>query len=75
MTARSKNHDWLAQTVEDALEPGLPICDPHHHLWDQVAGRVAARYLIDEIAEDVNAGHNIVSTVPCGSRMNSRIIR
>ena len=73
MTARSKNHDWLAQTVEDVLEPGLPICDPHHHLWDQVTGRVAPRYLIDEIAEDVNAGHNIVSTVfiECGAMFKS----
>jgi len=32
MTVRSKNHDWLALTVEAALEPELPICDPHHHL-------------------------------------------
>src|SRR5262249_56263141 len=46
-----------------------PICDPHHHLWDQVTGRVAPRYLIDEIVEDVEAGHNIVSTVfiECGA--------
>ena len=41
MTARSKNHDWLAQTVESALEPELPICDAHHHLWDQNAARTA----------------------------------
>ena len=69
MTARSKNHDWLALTVEAALEPDLPICDPHHHLWDQVTGRTASRYLIDEIVEDVSAGHNIVSTVfiECGA--------
>src|SRR4029453_2543980 len=69
MTARSKNHEWLALTVEPALEPDLPICDPHHHLWDQVTGRTASRYLIDEIVEDVSAGHNIVSTVfiECGA--------
>src|SRR5499426_4624478 len=69
MTARSKNHDWLAQTVEPALEPDLPICDPHHHLWDQVTGRVAPRYLLDEILEDVGSGHNVVSTVfiECGA--------
>jgi len=69
MTARSKNHDWLAQTVETALEPDLPICDPHHHLWDQNTARTAARYLIDEIVADVSAGHNIVSTVfiECGA--------
>ena len=28
------NAEWLAQTVEAALEPELPICDPHHHLWE-----------------------------------------
>ena len=26
------NDDWPALTVEEALDPGLPICDPHHHL-------------------------------------------
>ena len=43
MTTRSKNHDWLALTVEDPLDPDLPICDPHHHLWDLQPGRVAPR--------------------------------
>lgn len=69
MPARSSNHAWLAQVVEDALEPELPICDPHHHLWEFRHERVAHRYLLDEILEDVNAGHNIVSTVfiECGA--------
>lgn len=26
--------DWLADIKEEVLEPHLPICDPHHHLWD-----------------------------------------
>jgi predicted TIM-barrel fold metal-dependent hydrolase len=69
MTTPSKNHDWLAQTVEAPLEPGLPICDPHHHLWDRQPARVAPRYLLDEILEDTGAGHNVVSTVfiECGA--------
>jgi L-fuconolactonase len=69
MTTRSTNHDWLAQTPETALEPGLPICDPHHHLWDRARGRVAERYFLDEILEDVGGGHNVVSTVfiECGA--------
>ena len=69
MPAPSSNHAWLAQVVEDALEPELPICDPHHHLWEFRHERVAHRYLLDEILEDVNAGHNIVSTVfiECGA--------
>ncbi len=23
---------WLELTVEEAIDPCLPICDPHHHL-------------------------------------------
>src|SRR5713226_501523 len=69
MTIRSKNHDWLELTVEEPLEPGLPICDPHHHLWDVRAARVSERYLLDEILEDTGSGHNIESTVfiECGA--------
>jgi predicted TIM-barrel fold metal-dependent hydrolase len=69
MTARSRNHDWLALTPEDALDPALPICDPHHHLWDRQPARVAPRYLLDEILDDVGGGHNVVSTVfiECGA--------
>ena len=26
--------DWLAKRTEEILEPGLPIINPHHHLWD-----------------------------------------
>src|SRR2546426_721455 len=59
MTVRSKNHDWLALTVEDPLDPDLPICDPHHHLWDLQPARVAPRYLLDEIVADAGAGHQI----------------
>ena len=69
MTTRSTNHDWLGQTVEAPLEPDLPICDPHHHLWDRQPGRVAPRYLLDEILDDIAGGHNVVSTVfiECGA--------
>src|SRR5690348_9041366 len=57
-------HDtWLAQVEEAALEPQLPICDPHHHLWDRREGRVYQRYLIDEIEADIASGHNVRSTV------------
>jgi L-fuconolactonase len=24
---------WLGRLVEEVIEPGLPIIDPHHHLW------------------------------------------
>jgi L-fuconolactonase len=37
----------------------LPIIDPHHHVWDNAHGR----YLVHELADDVNSGHNVIATV------------
>lgn len=56
---------WTKQRREAALEPELPIIDPHHHLWD----RKHSRYLIDELLEDTRTGHNIIATVfmECGA--------
>jgi len=56
---------WLAQVAEDVIEPDLPICDPHHHLWDYPG----SRYLLDELLTDIGSGHNVTSTVfmECGS--------
>ena len=57
-------NDWLALTEEEALEPDLPICDPHHHFWDFRTERIPyQRYLLHELADDVNSGHNVRSTV------------
>ena len=53
------NSAWLALQPEEVLEPGLPICDPHHHLWDFESHR----YLLPELLCDLNSGHNIRSTV------------
>ena len=65
----STNESWLALTNEETLEPDLPICDPHHHLWEFRSERVAPRYLMDEFQADLNSGHKIVSTVfvECGT--------
>lgn len=49
---------WLALQPEAAIEPALPIIDPHHHLWD----RGGHRYLLDEFAADVR-GHHIMASV------------
>ena len=58
------DNDWLALTAEPTLEPELPICDAHHHFWDFRMDRVPYhRYLLDELAADVNSGHNVRSTV------------
>lgn len=53
--------DWLALTPEEPLAPDLPICDPHHHLWDDPSNRFAP-YLLDELRRDA-AGLNLVRTV------------
>src|SRR3954463_2572881 len=63
MPSEPKNQAWLDLTPEAALEPALPIIDPHHHLWDGNQPRLQRRYLLDEILADTNGGHNIVSTV------------
>ena len=55
----SPNAAWLAQRVEDAIDPALPIVDPHHHLWE----RHGDRYFLDELLADTGSGHNIVATV------------
>ena len=44
---------------EEILEPDLPICDPHHHLWDFPN----SRYLLPELLADLQSGHNVQSTV------------
>ena len=64
---------------EAILDPDLPIIDPHHHLWDIPADRMARmapadhpyvrmmhtcpRYLLGELLADLNTGHNIRGTV------------
>jgi predicted TIM-barrel fold metal-dependent hydrolase len=52
---------WLAKRPsEAALEPELPIIDPHHHLWDTPQ---RGEYLLPEFLADAGGGHNIVSSV------------
>jgi predicted TIM-barrel fold metal-dependent hydrolase len=64
------NAQWRAQVREAILEPGLPIVDAHHHLWQR--GR--SRYLIDEFLAEAQAGHDIRASiyVECGSFYRSR---
>ena len=50
---------WLARTTEEAIEPDLLICDPHHHLWDLPE----SRYLVDELLNDIGGGHRVTKTV------------
>ncbi len=50
---------WLAQTREEAIDPTVPIFDPHHHLWNHQG----SRYLIDEFLDDIRGGHRLSGTV------------
>ena len=49
----------LAAAAEPAIEPDLPIIDPHHHLWDFPKHR----YLLEELLADTGSGHNVEQTV------------
>lgn len=64
--------------TEEILEPGLPIIDPHHHLWDLrplvpsfpeprhdfiEAIAGADYYTFDALHADTHSGHNVVGTV------------
>jgi len=62
------DHDeWLQRTREEAIDPDLPICDAHHHLWDGPGDR--GKYLVDDFLKDASGGHRIVATVSveCGN--------
>jgi predicted TIM-barrel fold metal-dependent hydrolase len=74
-----------AMPTEEILEPELPIVDPHHHLWDrrsfggdpngpvkhgfEYVGRMASRYMFEELLADAASGHNVIATVfvDCGA--------
>jgi len=52
--------EWLALQPEDAIDPELPIIDPHHHLWDAPGMQ---RYLLQDLRADTGSGHNVEATV------------
>lgn len=69
----NQHDNWLQLTKEDPLEPDLPICDPHHHLWDHpetipddlvpASHRHTRHYLLKDFLDDSGGGHNIQETV------------
>lgn len=50
---------WLALGAESALDPDLPICDPHHHLWIYPD----SSHFVEDFIADARGGHRIASTV------------
>ncbi len=69
----TQREEWLKLTKETPIEPALPICDPHHHLWDypddlpedrvSPSARHKRHYLLGDLLKDLGGGHNIVRTV------------
>ncbi|MFC1861343.1 amidohydrolase family protein [Chloroflexota bacterium] len=62
----TEHEAWLTLTTEVPIKPELPVCDPHHHLWEHSDNH----YLVEELLRDTAGGHNIVRTVfvECSSR-------
>ena len=55
----AEREEWLNQTIEEPLDPSLPICDPHHHLWYGSGNE----YTVEDFLRDISGGHNIRKTV------------
>ncbi len=52
--------EWFAQNVEEVVDPGRAIVDPHHHLWPQGG---SLPYSLDDLHGDTDDGHHIEATV------------
>ncbi|MCB0160283.1 MAG: amidohydrolase family protein [Caldilineaceae bacterium] len=55
------NREWLERVQEDALDPDLPICDPHHHFFADSNRYVA--YMPPDARHDMTGSHRIMETV------------
>ncbi len=51
--------DWLAQRVEEAIDPHREIVDPHHHFYD--GGFL--NYLAADHLDNITGSHNVTKTV------------
>ena len=61
---------WLAKRPhEEALEPALPIIDPHHHFWDTPQ---RGRYLLPELLADTVKLPTIEDAVKAGGFLAGR---
>ena len=54
-----RDPEWYGLVVEPVIDPERPIVDPHHHLWR----RPGMDYLLEELREDTESGHNVEKTV------------
>ena len=61
----AEREEWLNRNIETALDPSLPICDSHHHLWYNTDNS----YTAEDYLKDVSGGHRVCRTVFVESRM------
>jgi predicted TIM-barrel fold metal-dependent hydrolase len=55
---------WRSLVREDAIDPGLPIIDAHHHIWPVAPDPAFECYDVPALLQDVSASaHDIVGTV------------
>lgn len=53
------DEEWLALRTEDAIDPGRPIVDAHHHIWDG-----HHTYMVPDLVKDLKeCGHDIRGSV------------
>ena len=59
------NTAWLAQVIEEIVDPDRDIVDPHHHLWPEPS----MAYNLRELLGDTTDGHKVSQTVymECGA--------
>lgn len=60
-TSADLTHWQNQSTPEAAIDPWLPIIDPHHHIFDSQAD--AQHYRLEELTRDLTSGHKVLATV------------
>ncbi len=68
--ATPSSDEWLALVQEEIIDPDRPIVDPHHHLWETTS--MWGRYVLEDLWNDTESGHNVEKTVFIDCRSNYR---
>jgi len=65
-----KSDEWINSVAEEIIEPGRPIIDTHHHLWE--VPEMWGTYLLEDLWADTGSGHNVEKTVFIDCHANYR---
>ncbi|MFT5792287.1 MAG: hypothetical protein ACI9OF_000326 [Saprospiraceae bacterium] len=60
---------WFDEVIETTIDSAREIVEPHHHMWRSVAGGSLPSFLLEDLWNDTESGHNIKQTVfvECGT--------